>query len=96
MAEPQKRFDPIPACLFAWLVPGAGHFFLRRRGRAAFFGGSLVALFVIGLLWDASLVPEMSFDDPLAAPLDLEPRSPVIAARTETGLAGVRRVPAWP
>jgi myo-inositol-1(or 4)-monophosphatase len=38
----------------------------------------------------------IAFDDPLAAPLDLEPRSPVIAARTEAGLAGVRRVPAWP
>lgn len=42
------------------------------------------------------LVEFIAFDDPLAAPLDLEPRSPVIAARTETGLAGVRRVPAWP
>jgi myo-inositol-1(or 4)-monophosphatase len=38
----------------------------------------------------------IAYDDPLAAPLDLEPRSPVIAARTDQGLAGVRRVPAWP
>jgi myo-inositol-1(or 4)-monophosphatase len=42
------------------------------------------------------LVEFVAFDDPLSAPLDLEPRSPVIAARTEAGLAGVRRVPAWP
>jgi myo-inositol-1(or 4)-monophosphatase len=35
-----------------------------------------------------------TYDDPLAAPLDLEPRSPVIAARTEAGLADVRRIPA--
>jgi myo-inositol-1(or 4)-monophosphatase len=42
------------------------------------------------------LVAFIAFDEPLAAPLDLEPRSPVIAARTEEGLAGVRRVPAWP
>jgi myo-inositol-1(or 4)-monophosphatase len=34
-----------------------------------------------------------AYDDPLAAPLDLEPRSPVIAARTDAGLADVRRVP---
>src|SRR3954465_9256094 len=34
--------------------------------------------------------------DPLAAPRDLEPHSPVIAARTAEGLAEVRRVPAWP
>jgi myo-inositol-1(or 4)-monophosphatase len=38
----------------------------------------------------------VAYDDPLAAPLDLEPRSPVIAARTEEGLAEVARVPAWP
>src|SRR3954454_1172617 len=38
----------------------------------------------------------IAYDDPLAAPLDLEPRSPVIAARTPEGLATVRRVPAWP
>jgi myo-inositol-1(or 4)-monophosphatase len=38
----------------------------------------------------------IAYDDPLAAPLDLEPRSPVIAARTREGLLAVRRVPAWP
>ena len=35
----------------------------------------------------------IAYDDPLAAPLDLEPRSPVIAARTREGLDAVRRVP---
>src|SRR3954463_65649 len=38
----------------------------------------------------------VAYDAPLAAPLDLEPRSPVIAARTEAGLAAAARVPAWP
>ena len=38
----------------------------------------------------------IAYDDPLAAPLDLEPHSPVIAARTPEGLDEVRRVPAWP
>jgi myo-inositol-1(or 4)-monophosphatase len=42
------------------------------------------------------LVAFIAFDDPLAAPLDLEPRSPVIAARTEAGLAAVAAVPVWP
>jgi myo-inositol-1(or 4)-monophosphatase len=37
----------------------------------------------------------VAYDDPLAAPLDLEPRSPVIAARTDAGLADVARVPSW-
>jgi myo-inositol-1(or 4)-monophosphatase len=34
-----------------------------------------------------------AFDDPLAAPLDLEPHSPVVAARTPEGLAELARVP---
>jgi myo-inositol-1(or 4)-monophosphatase len=34
-----------------------------------------------------------AFDDPLGAPLDLEPHSPVIAARTPHGLAGLRGIP---
>jgi len=38
----------------------------------------------------------IAYDDPLAAPLDLEPRSPVIAARTREGLDQVRTVPVWP
>jgi myo-inositol-1(or 4)-monophosphatase len=38
----------------------------------------------------------IAYDDPLAAPLDLEPRSPVVAARTPSGLAQVAKVPVWP
>jgi myo-inositol-1(or 4)-monophosphatase len=38
----------------------------------------------------------IAYDDPLAAPLDLEPRSPVIAARTPEGLDAVACVPVWP
>lgn len=38
----------------------------------------------------------IAYDDPLAAPLDLEPHSPVIAARTAQGLAEVASVPVWP
>jgi myo-inositol-1(or 4)-monophosphatase len=36
-----------------------------------------------------------AYDDPLAAPLDLEPHSPVVAARTDAGLAELARVPSW-
>jgi myo-inositol-1(or 4)-monophosphatase len=36
-----------------------------------------------------------AYEDPLAAPLDLEPRSPVVAARTDAGLAEVARLPSW-
>jgi myo-inositol-1(or 4)-monophosphatase len=35
----------------------------------------------------------LAFDDPLGAPLDLVPHSPVVAARTPAGLAELARVP---
>ena len=39
------------------------------------------------------LVAFPAFDDPLGAPLDLQPHSPVIAARTREGLEQLRAVP---
>ena len=42
------------------------------------------------------LVAFIAYDDPLGAPLDLEPRSPVIAARTVEGLAAAATLPVWP
>ena len=39
-----------------------------------------------------ALVDFPAFDDPLGAPLDLEPHSPVVAARTAEGLAQLRSV----
>jgi myo-inositol-1(or 4)-monophosphatase len=38
----------------------------------------------------------IAYDDPLGAPLDIEPHSPIIAARTPEGLASARKVPVWP
>jgi myo-inositol-1(or 4)-monophosphatase len=40
------------------------------------------------------LVAFTAMDDPLAAPLDLEPRSPVVAARTPEALVELSRLPA--
>jgi myo-inositol-1(or 4)-monophosphatase len=42
------------------------------------------------------LVSFIAYDDPLAAPLDLVPHSPVIAARTPEGLAAAATLPVWP
>jgi myo-inositol-1(or 4)-monophosphatase len=42
------------------------------------------------------VVAFIAFEDPLAAPLDLEGHSPVIAARTAEGLRDVAKVPVWP
>ena len=42
------------------------------------------------------LVAFTGFADPLGAPLDLEPHSALVAARTERGLAELARVPRMP
>ena len=53
------RSRTIIAMLLAYLVPGAGHFYLGRRGRAAVFFCIVLALFLIGISIDGRLyVPE--------------------------------------
>lgn len=37
------------ACVLAWLVPGAGHFYLGKRGKAALFLAVVLTTFVCGL-----------------------------------------------
>jgi hypothetical protein len=56
----------IPACLFAWLLPGAGHLYLGRVGKGLVFLGAIGALFVLGVIMDAGLQMHLGFDDPLA------------------------------
>ena len=56
----------VPACLLAWLLPGAGHLYLRRPVKGLVLMGSILALFVLGLALDARLQPYLGFDDPLA------------------------------
>lgn len=45
----------VVAMLLALLVPGAGHFFLGRRGLALAFAAIIVLLFVVGLGVDGAL-----------------------------------------
>ena len=56
----------LPAVLLGWLLPGAGHFFLRRTGKGLLFLGAIGALFVMGVAMDARLQMYIGFDDPLA------------------------------
>ena len=52
--------------LLAWLIPGAGHFTLGKRQKAAVFGVVLPLMFVIGLLLRGRLFP-FTPADPLVA-----------------------------
>jgi hypothetical protein len=56
----------VTAVLLAWVWPGLGHVFLRRRGRALLLMGALVALFVLGVGMRSGLQLHTGLDDPLA------------------------------
>lgn len=56
----------VPACLFAWLLPGAGHLYLGRRGKGLVFLGAIGALFLLGVAMDSRLQLYLGFEDPLA------------------------------
>jgi hypothetical protein len=40
----------LPVLLVAWLVPGGGHFYLKRNYRGALLGGCVTLSFVVGLM----------------------------------------------
>jgi len=40
----------LPAVALAWLIPGGGHFLLKRRGRGALLMFSVVSLFLWGIM----------------------------------------------
>ena len=65
-AVPSKRSAAVPACLFAWLLPGAGHLFLGRRTKGLVLLAAIGALFVLGVMMDARLQWYLGLEDPLA------------------------------
>ena len=44
-----------PVVLLAWLVPGGGHFLLKRPARGAILGGSVAIVFLLGLMMRGTL-----------------------------------------
>ena len=45
----------VVSMILAWIVPGAGHLYLGKRGRAVVFFVIVVCMFVIGLSIDGGL-----------------------------------------
>src|SRR5512140_1923404 len=46
-AAPQRNW--VPYVVLGWVIPGGGHFALRRFGRGAVLAACVVAMFLLGL-----------------------------------------------
>ena len=51
-AGQQERSGVMVACALAWVVPGAGHFYLGRRRRGLAFFAIVIVTFLLGLQLD--------------------------------------------
>jgi len=45
----------LPAVFLAWLIPGGGHFLLKRPGRGGLIAASVAAMFLLGLMMRGAL-----------------------------------------
>lgn len=83
----------ITAMVLAFLVPGAGHFFLGKRGRAAAFFVIILALFLIGLSIDGRLyTPEGGIINQLATLGSIGTGLPYFVARHFGPFGDVRSI----
>jgi len=57
-SEPQQGFVYLPL-IAGWLVPGAGHFLLRKWGRGALLAASILGMFALGLAMHGELKSEV-------------------------------------
>jgi hypothetical protein len=69
MAENQKKHEPLPpvgtwapAVILGWLIPGGGHFLLRRNGRGALLLLSVAAMFLFGLMMRGAMFQPQTGD----------------------------------
>jgi len=88
-AAPYPRVSPIVPCLLAWLLPGLGHLYLGRKGRAGAFFLVVLLTFGFGLAsgGTASLIdPQQplsylaTFDNLALGPLDVVARLASVGA----------------
>jgi uncharacterized protein DUF6677 len=81
----ETRRSALPTVIFAWLVPGAGHLYLGRRGKALLFFLAIGALFALGVAMDSRLEMTLTLDDLLASLFSLAQMAvglPYFVART--------------
>jgi hypothetical protein len=52
----------VPAVALGWLVPGGGHFLLKRPGRGALLLASVASMFLLGLMMRGTMFQPQSGD----------------------------------
>jgi hypothetical protein len=57
---PASRWAPV--LVLAWLIPGGGHFLLKRPGRGALLAACVVSTFVLGLMMRGALFSPQTGD----------------------------------
>jgi hypothetical protein len=69
MAKPKPPKEPLPpigvwapAVALGWLVPGGGHFLLKRTGRAALLLVSITCMFLSGIFMRGAMFQPQSGD----------------------------------
>ena len=61
--EPRPPFGLwAPAVALGWLIPGGGHFLLKRRGRAALLAFAVSGMFIFGLMMRGALFQPQTGD----------------------------------
>jgi len=64
--EPKQPMPPIgawaPAVLLGWLIPGGGHFWLKRHGRGGLLLVSVAGMFLCGLLMQGGMFQPQNGD----------------------------------
>ena len=63
---PRDSSRTVAAGLLAWVWPGLGHLYLRRRGKGLLLMGAILSLFVLGVAMDSRLQLHLGLEDPLA------------------------------
>jgi TM2 domain-containing membrane protein YozV len=56
VAQPESQQGFVyPPLIAGWLIPGAGHFLLRKWGRGALLAASILSMFALGLAMQGKL-----------------------------------------
>jgi len=52
----------LPAVIVAWIIPGGGHFLLKRPGRGGLIAASVTSMYLLGLMMRGALFTPQTGD----------------------------------